>query len=110
MTTTPVPGHPFTTMANNPTDPFCVYTAPCRSGHTDCTVDCGWCKGTGEERPCNLPEGNARHRGAFVVTIEVHGNDRALVMSEAENAIELIELGDHGDDVWTETSWPPKSE
>lgn len=20
---------------------------PCRSGHTDCTVDCGWCKGTG---------------------------------------------------------------
>lgn len=19
----------------------------CRSGHTDCTVDCGWCKGTG---------------------------------------------------------------
>lgn len=25
---------------------------PCRSGHTDCTVDCGWCKGTGvESRP-----------------------------------------------------------
>ncbi len=22
---------------------------PCRSGHTDCTVDCGWCKGTGYE-------------------------------------------------------------
>jgi hypothetical protein len=20
---------------------------PCVSGHTDCTVDCGWCKGTG---------------------------------------------------------------
>lgn len=20
---------------------------PCRSGDTDCTVDCGWCKGTG---------------------------------------------------------------
>lgn len=20
---------------------------PCRSGHTDCTADCGWCKGTG---------------------------------------------------------------
>jgi hypothetical protein len=20
---------------------------PCISGHTDCTVDCGWCKGTG---------------------------------------------------------------
>lgn len=24
---------------------------PCRSGHKDCTVDCGWCKGTGYERP-----------------------------------------------------------
>ena len=22
-------------------------TKPCPSGHTDCTVDCGWCKGTG---------------------------------------------------------------
>jgi hypothetical protein len=25
-------------------------SVPCRSGHTDCTVDCGWCKGTGQER------------------------------------------------------------
>lgn len=25
-------------------------TVPCRSGHTDCTVDCGWCKGTGREQ------------------------------------------------------------
>jgi hypothetical protein len=22
---------------------------PCRSGDTDCTVDCGWCKGAGRE-------------------------------------------------------------
>lgn len=26
-------------------------TQPCRSGHTDCTADCGWCKGTGINRP-----------------------------------------------------------
>ena len=26
-------------------------TQPCRSGHTDCTVDCGWCKGTGVMPP-----------------------------------------------------------
>lgn len=25
------------------------YRKPCRSGHTDCTMDCGWCKGTGYE-------------------------------------------------------------
>lgn len=26
-----------------------VEGVPCRSGNTDCTVDCGWCKGTGRE-------------------------------------------------------------
>lgn len=34
---------------------------PCRSGHTDCTVDCGWCKGTGFSRrtpnPLDMPGG-----------------------------------------------------
>lgn len=34
---------------------------PCRSGHTDCTVDCGWCKGAHVQR-CALC------RGAGVMT------------------------------------------
>jgi hypothetical protein len=80
--TTPVAGHPFTVPFDKPDQ-----------------IEC---------ETCGLPEGNARHRGAFVVVIEVHANTYALATSEAENAIELIELGDHGDDVWTQTDWPRK--
>lgn len=28
---------------------------PCRSGHPDCSTDCGWCKGTGYQRPRPAP-------------------------------------------------------
>lgn len=28
---------------------------PCRSGHTDCSTDCGLCKGTGYQRPRPAP-------------------------------------------------------
>jgi hypothetical protein len=43
------------TPAGEPEDPTLydgIYTVlqPCRSGDADCTVDCGWCKGTGYER------------------------------------------------------------
>jgi hypothetical protein len=40
-------------------------SVPCRSGHTDCTVDCGWCKGTGYMRAEHRPvtPGNARENG-----------------------------------------------
>jgi hypothetical protein len=44
---------------------------PCRSGHTDCTVDCGWCKGTGVERRPVTP-GNAREHGVYARIVIGH--------------------------------------
>lgn len=105
MTTTPVPGHPFVTYASRPGDPYCAYQAPCRSGNTDCTVDCGWCKGTGEERECGLPHENARHRGAFVAVVEVHANTMELLREEVQGIQEFVTNRDD-DEVWTETTMP----
>lgn len=103
--TTPVAGHPFQVLASQPDDPYCAYQAPCRSGHTDCTVDCGWCKGTGVERQCNLPEANARHRGAFVALVEVHSNSYDILREEVQGIQEFIANRDD-DDIWTETKMP----
>lgn len=51
---------------------------PCRSGHTDCTVDCGWCKGTGYE-DAELSKARLRHPTARALSDE----DRAALQEES---------------------------
>lgn len=42
----------------------------CRSGHTDCTVDCGWCKGSGYQARTISLEDAAKELGIDLDTIE----------------------------------------
>ena len=72
------PGHPFTTAG--PDDPYC--------------------------RRCNLPEGNARHRGTFTATITIHGNVLASVREEAFGVYQFVAKRDEGNPTWSEITLP----
>lgn len=65
-----------------------AHMQPCRSGHTDCTVDCGWCKGTGYMRPttaCGWTVTGTLSDRLYVVTWTPRDDDRpALVYDEDE--------------------------
>lgn len=50
---------------------------------------------------CQLPRENARHRGAHVITLQVHGNDLDTLRREVNGMKEFIHLGDHAD-LWVE--------
>jgi hypothetical protein len=55
---------------------------------------------------CQLPDENARHRGAYTATITIHGNVLASVREEAIGVYQFVASRDEEDPIWTTITLP----